>query len=123
MLTTLSATSGELTLAPAADVLRRHAVGEAAVAALRAFELRLGASVLLVDVPALRALARGIARVDENDGHTGAFGLVADEQSQLVEGPASQAAAQRAVEPCPPADAREVLKGRSEERRVGKECR
>jgi len=100
-----------LTFAPAPDVLRRHAVGVTGVATPSAFEDRLSLSVRFLGVPALRALARGVARVDFHHRNTGSLGFVLDVAAELMEGPAAQAAAHRAAQPCPSADALQVLEG------------
>lgn len=76
-----------------------------------ALEHRLGPPVRALGVPAPRALARGVARVHFHHRHAGSLGLVLHVKAELMEGPTAQAAAHRALEPCPAADALENLEG------------
>ena len=97
---------------PACDVAGRDVVSVAAMAALDATKRRLGATVSLAGVPAARALAGGVARVDVGvDGHAGELSFIDDQLLELPERPRVQCAALRPSSPDPPADAFEVLEG------------
>lgn len=68
-------------------------------------------AVLLVDAPARGALARRVARINEDHGDASTLCLVGDESSQLSETPISQPCALIAAGRYPLANALEFFKG------------
>src|SRR4051794_33347087 len=96
---------------PGADVPRRVDVGSVFVAARNTGEGGLVRSVLLVDAAALRALARGVAWIDEHDWNAGPPRLVGGEGAKLAEAPVGQTGSTGAAGRYPAADAFEFFKG------------
>lgn len=97
--------------APGCDVSSADVVGVRSKAASGTGELRLRATVRLVDVAALRARPARVARVHGHESHARERGLVCDERAQLEERPRVQRHALSLTNRNPVSDALEILKG------------
>src|ERR1039457_1930418 len=108
---------------PACDVDRTDVVGMVDEIARLANELGLALAVGLVDVAARGASPRCVARIYGHELDASDGGLVAEERAQLKERPSRMHRPLASPDRCPLANARQLRDGRSEERRVGQECR
>lgn len=97
--------------APAANVDSRDVVGQSRETARHTGENSLRGSIAFVDVPAGRAGARSIARVNRHYWHTGQPRLVLDKGAKLKERPAMQRGSLSATSRYPFADTLEVFEG------------
>ncbi len=104
---------GSMTAAQPRDVLGCCSIGRASMPARDAPKCVAIRAVALIDGAATRASAARVARVDGDKRHAFVRGLVAQEGSQLPEGPTAKGAALRLSNRCPVADARQVLDGDS----------
>src|SRR3954463_14875046 len=96
---------------PGLNIPGRIEVGGVFMAARNTGEGGLVRSVLLVDAAALRALARGVAWIDEHDWNAAPPRLVGGEGAKLAEAPVGQTGSTGAAGRYPAADAFEFFKG------------
>ncbi len=97
--------------APATDIDSREVVGVPNEAARPTHKLCLRYAVGFLAVPTGGAGAGSIARVNEGQGYSGAFGLVPELLAQVEKRPAMQGGTLRLSQPYPSTDARKVFQG------------